>query len=188
MSSIIYIRRNERLKKGDMMNLKDVECKRWSGGTTTELYRDAEDYNIRISCARIDPGESVFSDFTGYQRVLKVLEGKVLITRKEKELELTPGKTLVFGGDEHIKSKNDLEVLDFNVIYKAEKTEAEVRELTGEDATGCKGRTLILSKEDGVTIEIDGGVKVLEKYDFIITDSNEIKTRGDLIAVVFKER
>jgi len=170
------------------MNLRDVEGKSWSGGITKELYRDREDYNIRISCARIDPGESVFSDFTGYQRVLKVLEGKVLITRGEELIELSPEKTFVFEGDEHIKSKNDLEVLDFNVIYKPEKTEVEVRELTDRGMIDFRGKTLILSKKDGITIEIDGVIKTLKRYDFIMTDSNEIKTSGDLIAVGFKER
>lgn len=167
------------------MNLKDVKNKIWSGGITKELYKDTKDYNIRISCAKIESGENIFSDFTGYRRILKVLEGRVLLKKGEEEIELIPNKTFIFKGSEHINSKNDLEVLDFNIIYKPEKIKVDIKELTGKNLINFKGKTLIFSKTNHTTIEINNNFKIMDKYNFLITNSNKIKTNEDLIAVSF---
>lgn len=167
------------------MNLRDMKNKIWSGGITKELYKDTKDYNIRISCAKIESEENIFSDFRGYRRILKILEGKVLLIKGEEEIELIPNKTFIFKGSEHINSKNDLEFLDFNIIYNPEKIEVDIKELTGKNFIDFKGKTLIFSKKNHTTIEINNNFKITDKYDFLITNSNKIKTNGDLIAISF---
>ncbi len=170
-----------------MKNLNDIEGNRWIGGITKELFRDRKDYNIRISCASIDPGESVFSDFTGYKRILKILEGRVELTRDNKVIDLTPKDIFVFGGEEHIKSKNNIEVLDFNVIYKTDICEVSLIEIKDEKDLDIEGKKLILSKSDGVEVEIEDEPQNMTRYDFIITDLTRIKVRGDSIVVIFKK-
>ncbi|MEI6856043.1 HutD family protein [Psychrilyobacter sp.] len=61
-------------------NLDEMSGKKWSGGITKELYRDIENFNIRISSASIEPGSSKFSDFTRYRRILIILENEVRLT------------------------------------------------------------------------------------------------------------
>ncbi|WIO74683.1 HutD family protein [Porticoccaceae bacterium LTM1] len=61
---------------------------RWDGGTTTELLIGpqgstlaARDFDVRISCARVEQS-GAFSDFSGYQRLLLILNGELTITHR----------------------------------------------------------------------------------------------------------
>ncbi len=171
-----------------MKNIKNLESKKWSGGITKEIYRDNEDYNIRISCAKIDSGESRFSDFTGYTRILKILEGMAIITRDSKEITLTSKDTFFFGGEEYIISKNEYDVLDFNVIYKKEILDVEIKDLVDEKVFILGGKSLILFTEKKGIIIFDGASKEMSKYDFLVTDAKEIELKGKGIFVNFKER
>ncbi len=99
------------------MRFKDVPIRKWNGGITRELYRDQDDFGVRISCAEIDPGETSFSDFAGYERILLVIEGNVRLERESGTVTIDPGQKLHFSGSEKIQSYNTSRVFDFNVIY-----------------------------------------------------------------------
>ena len=59
---------------------------------------------------------------------------------------MIPNKTFIFKGSEHINFKNDLEVLDFNIIYRPEKIKVDIKELIGKSLINFKCKTLIFSK------------------------------------------
>lgn len=98
--------------------------KRWSGGTTQELYifpKSASlpnrDFDFRISTATVEESESTFSSFPGYLRKLLVLEGELEINHQENHsVSLKPYEQDAFSGDWNTTSKG--QVRDFNVIYK----------------------------------------------------------------------
>lgn len=62
----------------------------WSGGTTTQLFiwpahatYAARDFDLRISTARVESEESVFTALPGYQRKLLILDGQLSIEHHE---------------------------------------------------------------------------------------------------------
>jgi len=83
--------------------LADVPAQAWrnGGGTTRELLAlgGAQAPDGRISVADIDaPGP--FSDFSGYERRMALLEGSGVALRGDAQLRLAPGGTpLVFRGE-----------------------------------------------------------------------------------------
>ena len=167
-------------------NIRDVKEKKWSGGITRELYRDKEDFNIRISCAEIDPGISNFSDFTGYNRILKILENQVTLEKNNEIISLDSNNYFVFDGSEKILSKNNNTVLDFNVIYKTDKVSVTFKELEKEKKLFIDANALIFSKSSNTTIKVSKEIKNLNKYDFItIKDKSVVDISGKCLVVLW---
>ena len=98
--------------------------KRWSGGTTQELYifpkstsLQNRDFDFRISTATVEESESTFSSFPGYLRKLLILEGELVISHQNHHsISLKPFEQDAFSGDWITFSRG--KVRDFNVIYK----------------------------------------------------------------------
>ncbi len=154
-------------------NLKDIEGRPWSGGTTREIYRDVEDFNIRISSAVIEAGASKFSDYSGYRRILKVLEGEVDLKRGSREIKLNNKGVLLFGGEEDIYSESPSSVLDFNVIFRGDKVNPTFLQVAEKTTLATRDRMLILSLEMGSKVEINNGWTILDRYDFLLFTEEE---------------
>ncbi|WP_319370622.1 HutD family protein [uncultured Ilyobacter sp.] len=167
-------------------NIRDVKEKKWSGGITRELYKDKEDFNIRISCAEINPGISNFSDFTGYNRILKILENQVILERGEQVVYLDKKNSFAFDGSERILSKSKHPVLDFNVIYKKDLISVTLKEVTGKTRISTGNNLLLLSKEDNTILETKDSARNLKKYDFTtIKGESIISISGDCLVVLW---
>lgn len=110
----------------------------WAGGTTTQLaifppdalYSD-RNFLWRISSAKVEAEESIFTSLPGIWRLIMVLEGELhLVHEGHHKVTLTPFEQDSFSGDWTTKSYG--KVTDFNLMM----------------ADGCEGKleAIILSK------------------------------------------
>ncbi len=169
-------------------NIGNIEGRPWSGGITREIYRDQEDFSLRISSAVIEPGASKFSDYSGYRRILKVLEGEVTLRRKEEEIKLDREGVFLFGGEEEIYSENPDRVLDFNVIFREERVQPSFMEVREETTLITRDKVLILSVEKDSKIEFKDKGSTLGRYDLLLLREEEekhIKLTGKFIVVTW---
>ena len=125
--------------KLEIKNLKDLPFTTWSGGTTTQLFIKPEnftvkdDFDIRISSATIEPGDSTFSDFSKYNRFLTILDGWIDIAHPSEDVNQCEGKRLerhipyYFDGAIKPISSSTVKVIDFNVIWKKSLAGVEVK-------------------------------------------------------------
>lgn len=168
--------------KLEIKNLKDLPFTTWSGGTTTQLFIKPEnftvkdDFDIRISSATIDPGNSTFSDFSKYNRFLTILEGWIDIAHPSEEVNQCVGKRLekhipyYFDGAIKTTSSSTIKVIDFNVIWKKSLAGIEVKILDFSKNTKIdlrNGEYFILSLEDNGKIVLFNDKFNLSKGDFI---------------------
>jgi environmental stress-induced protein Ves len=110
----------------------------WSGGTTTELYiyplyADVknQDFEFRISTAKVLTENSVFTFFPGFHRRLAILEGKLKMQFDDAEpVVLGEYEQVYFQGDWSTSAEGI--VTDFNVIY-SDEWEAEVEILAVDE-------------------------------------------------------
>lgn len=170
-------------------NLEEITGNRWRGGITKELHRDKKDFNIRISSASIEPGSSKFSDFSGYKRILVILENKVTLTREGETIDLYEGDTFFFDGKDDIRSENEKQVLDFNLIWNPQHTEADLNKICGKNNLFSSQKLFIFSLEDGSTFNHNSKDYTLDKYDFIEILDREYKNielEGDFIVINWK--
>ncbi|MDD2563479.1 MAG: HutD family protein [Salinivirgaceae bacterium] len=106
----------------------DFQTKKWTGGTTTELFIYPEgstyanrDFKFRISTATIEVEESVFTSLPGFQRTILILDGKIKICHKgHYEKQLGKFDTDKFFG--HWETSSIGTATDFNVMTSAEYT------------------------------------------------------------------
>ena len=168
-------------------NLKDMPAKKWAGGKTIELFRDQSDFNIRISCAYIDIGKSIFSDFSGYQRILHILEGKTTLNIDKNEVQLAEEQTIHFDGKKDVTSKNDIDVLDFNVIYKKEVIDASFSKVTKQTLNNKTDNIFIFSRQDETKVYLENSNLTLNKNDFVLLDKKNkgYTIEGSFLAVTF---
>lgn len=95
----------------------------WTGGTTTELLIFPENSSVseqnfeyRISTARVLVEKSEFTSFPNFNRKLAILEGKLKIQHNQSAWYfLEQGEQVEFSGD--WKTRSEGQVVDFNVIY-----------------------------------------------------------------------
>lgn len=95
---------------------------KWSGGTTTELliFPPAAEYakrnfKWRLSSAKVEDEESVFTHLPGISRIIMILKGKLLLQHEAHySVELNPFEQDCFSGDWTTKSFG--RVTDFNLM------------------------------------------------------------------------
>ncbi|MCS5421596.1 MULTISPECIES: HutD family protein [Psychrilyobacter] len=170
-------------------NLGEIIGNRWSGGITKELYRDMEDFNIRISSASIEPGSSKFSDFSRYRRILIILENEVTLTREDELIDLREGDAFSFHGKDEIRSENEKKVLDFNLIWDPLNVDVNLNKIYGESNLLTSQKIFIFSVDKGSNLNFNNKDYTLDKYDFIeIPDSEykDIKFKGKFILINWK--
>ncbi len=171
------------------INLKEISEKKWSGGITKELYRDTEDFNIRISSASIEPGSSKFSDFARYRRILIILENKVRLTRGNELIDLCENDVFSFHGKDEIRSENEKKVLDFNLIWDPLNVEVNLNKIYGESNLFTSQKIFIFSLNKGSNFNFNNKDYTLDKYDFVKILDREyknIKFKGEFILINWK--
>ena len=176
--------------KLEIKNLKELPFTTWSGGTTTQLFIKPEnftvkdDFDIRISSATIDPGDSTFSDFSKYNRFLTILDGWIDIAHPGEEEESCKGKRLekhipyYFDGAIKTTSSSPVKVIDFNVIWKKSLSGIEVNifDFSKNTELGLKnGEYFIFSLENNGEIVLFGDKFNFLKGDFIKINLSDVK-------------
>ncbi len=126
---------------------KDFKVGTWKGGSTTELYifpqtANYKDLNfeIRISSAKVELPESIFTPLPNVNRQLMILDGQIKITHKDHYSKiLSPFDVDTFQGDWQTTSEGIC--TDFNVMTmgnrKSELWAAELTENQKENITVC---------------------------------------------------
>ena len=96
----------------------------WAGGSTTELFITPEgasnaerNFELRISSATVELEESVFSDFSGYERHIAPLSGTMRLEHAgHHSVTLAPCETDSFEGSWTTSSFG--KCVDFNLIHR----------------------------------------------------------------------
>lgn len=104
----------------------DFKTSIWSGGQTKELFISPGNalvadrtFDFRISTATVEVENSIFSDFSGYNRIICSLNSSFYLKHSDLEyLCLTPFEFYSFSGSVKTESKGIF--TDFNIIYKPE--------------------------------------------------------------------
>jgi environmental stress-induced protein Ves len=113
--------------KEKIIKKEDFITTKWAGGETTQLAiypEDAifseKDFLWRISSATFTSTESNFSDFSGYQRYILPLEGKLRVYHEGLySRELDKYEVEYFDGSWRTSSENTLDCRDYNFIVKS---------------------------------------------------------------------
>ncbi|WP_326631072.1 MULTISPECIES: HutD/Ves family protein [unclassified Streptomyces] len=168
------------------------------GGVTREIAASPEgapldDFDWRVSLADVS-ADGPFSSFPGVDRTLTVVEGA--------------GMDLMVGGEHHIVDEQywphdfpgDLEtdgrllggpVVNLNVMYRRERTTAEVAVVRGtlRLLAPQSGTVLAVALEDGAVL--DGHDIELDCYDAVVADSASpgvLRTQGWALLVTLSVR
>lgn len=107
---------------------EEQTVKRWSGGTTTELFLwppdgsyEKRNFLCRVSTAECLDRESVFTMLPGTDRILSVLDGEIRLRHNGGDwYTLMPGMQTSFAGDEKTESRGTC--VDFNIMMKGGTT------------------------------------------------------------------
>lgn len=105
---------------------KDFVINKWSGGQTTQFFiyptdskLENRNFIFRVSSATFTTTSSVFSDFSGYQRYILAMNGRLSVSHEGLySRDLAPYEVEYFNGDYNISSTNSLDCRDFNLIVK----------------------------------------------------------------------
>lgn len=174
-------------------NIQDLAFTKWSGGTTTQLFiqpkgfKVSDDFDIRISSATIRPGDSNFTNFKNHNRFLTILEGWIDISHpnngeKEGVTRLEKNSPYYFDGAIETVSKSDVEVTDFNVIWKKSISNVKVeilnlKELTKKEVEN--GECFIFVLDNTSSIE-------LNEKDYLVTQGDFIQIKEDKAKMLMK--
>ena len=133
----------------------------WAGGSTTELFitpasaSNAErNFDVRISSATVDMEESVFSDFSGYERHITPLSGTMRLEHEgHHSVTLSPCAVDSFKGDWTTRSFG--KCVDFNLIHRP-GWQGKITSFTKEATLSLKkkGYTGIYALKDNITATI----------------------------------
>jgi len=112
--------------KWKIIDKEDFIVTKWTGGETTQLFIYPEDaifseknFLWRVSSATFTSTESRFSDFTGYQRYILPLNGKLSLYHEGLyNRELDKYEVEYFDGSWTTFSKNSLDCRDYNFIVR----------------------------------------------------------------------
>ncbi|MDX1722192.1 MAG: HutD family protein [Pseudomonas sp.] len=144
-------------------------------GSTLEIARDQgeglEGFGWRLSIA--DIGESGgFSAFTGYQRIISVLEGDGMQLRVDGVLSrpLLPFDPFAFGGDSRVECRLlGAAIRDFNLIYAPQRYAARLQWLAPEQPLRVFSAAtvkLVFSAAQALEVRLDdGSAACLGRYD-----------------------
>ena len=105
-----------------MIKKNEFQVSEWSGGTTTELLIYPEDakysdrnFKWRLSSARVEAEESIFTHLPGISRIIMVVDGVLRLEHEEHhKVVLNPFEQDSFMGN--WKTKSFGKVTDFNLM------------------------------------------------------------------------
>ena len=172
-----------------MKILTEFHTSKWSKGETTELYISPEsasltkrDFDFRISIATIN-GESTFTPFDGFSRVLTLLEGELeLIHKGNHTTNLLPFDQDYFKGAWTTKSFGIAK--DFNVICKEElEPFVEVMHLkAGQNrALDAIENDRIIYVEEG---QVEIGEEKIQSESLILLDNSSVHIKTDISSII----
>jgi len=168
----------------------------WSGGTTTPLFifpvdsdYASRDFLFRISTATVQTATSIFTDLTGYQRIIMLLQGNLSITHNnEVTHHLKPLIPHFFDGA--WKTTAIGKVTDFNVIFKPEiKTHIDVVLLSANQSNQIQTSKdficLYLAKGQITIWENQQAYNVYEN-DFVLLDGEQLHLDATAESIIIK--
>ncbi|GLK90071.1 HutD/Ves family protein [Pseudomonas turukhanskensis] len=152
-------------------------------GTTLEILRDGaglEAFNWRLSIADVTQA-GPFSAFTGYQRIITVLEGEGMQLQVDGALSrpLRALDAFAFAGDSQVQcSLLGGAIRDFNLIYAPDRCRARLQWMVaGESAVFSSAATVVVfSAGEALRVELNGEVVVLGQYDCLHISSSQLQT------------
>ncbi|MNF79341.1 hypothetical protein D3C84_615530 [compost metagenome] len=162
-------------------------------GSTLEIARDAGDgldgFGWRLSIA--DVGESGgFSAFTGYQRVITVLEGSGMRLEVDGQAsrDLKALDAFAFDGGSVVQCELiDGPIRDFNLIYSPKRYAARLQWLRVDGELklfSSAGTLLLFAAEGGVSLSVDGQrSEVLGQHDCL-----HLEASGELAELTLSAR
>ncbi|WBW99069.1 HutD/Ves family protein [Oceanirhabdus sp. W0125-5] len=177
----------------EVIKKNDFKTSEWSGGTTTQLMIYPKDslysernFKWRLSSAKVEVEESIFTNLPGIWRLIMVIEGELHLEHKgHHKAYLKPFQQDSFSGEYETRSFG--KVTDFNLMM----------------GNGCKGALEHLSLNRGESKNIsficDIGEDLTEITEVfycvegeieILTENNEKINlfKGDLISVTRGEK
>lgn len=136
--------------KHKVIHAADVIRKKWSGGISSQYYiypegadRSTGEYALIVTSATVELEESVFSDYTGFDRVIMSLtEAYDLIHGDQESHHLQPFEPHAFTGEEKTVSKGVY--TDCNLIMKRGQCAGEMSSVLlapGSSFYGPQGTT-----------------------------------------------
>lgn len=148
---------------------EDFITNKWDGGETTQLAiypEDAifsrKDFLWRVSSATFTSTQSKFSDFSGYQRYILPLNGRLSVYHKGLySRELDKYEVEYFDGSWSTFSENSLDCRDYNFIVKS----------------GYLAKLQILNEGDEYLLEGSKIVSVFSVRDFVLNLCNKNEKR-----------
>lgn len=150
--------------KIEIIEQQDCPNSNWSGGTTTQLYiypqglTVKDEFLFRISSATVVAGESLFSDFSKYQRFLTTLKGDLWLQHNSNKRKLRqPFEPEFFDGAIKTCSYSDEEIIDFNIIWRKELQTPQIRIIDARLVpvrVHCQGQIFIYNYEKNAKINL----------------------------------
>lgn len=168
----------------------------WSGGTTTELFiypeganYSARDFLFRISTATVQTETSTFTDLTGFNRILMLLNGDLTITHNQQSTHhLTPFTPHFFDGAWQTNAQGI--VTDFNVIFKPEvdaNIEVLQLDINQQISLDNNGNLLFIYVIEGsLDLENNETQWHLNEKDFMSTDQTQFNINPKTTSTVIK--
>ncbi|MGS1104890.1 HutD/Ves family protein [Achromobacter anxifer] len=151
------------------------------GGTTQEVACNpggsAAAFDWRLSIADV-AGDGGFSAFTGYQRIITVLEGPgiQLTVDGSEQAPLAPRQAYAFSGDAQVQCRLlDGPIRDFNLIYAPARWHARLQWVAGAGPWtfySAARDVLVLTAAGALTVRVDGKPQALpSRYDCLHAES-----------------
>lgn len=149
------------------------------GGSTEEITRDAgaglEGFGWRLSIADIAESGG-FSTFTGYQRVITVLQGDgmTLCVDGDDTRPLLPLDPFAFSGESQVScTLLGGAIRDFNLIYAPQRYSARLQWLDGEQRFFSSASTvLVFSVSELLEVTVGEKTAQLGRHDCLQLDGN----------------
>ena len=151
------------------------------GGFTEEITRDSgeglDGFGWRLSIADIEESGG-FSSFTGYQRIITVLEGDGmrLLVDGQASRPLLPFDAFAFAGESQVSCKLlGGAIRDFNLIYSPQRYRARLQWLDGTHRLFSSASTLLLfAASSQVEVAMAGReMQRLALYDCLRLEGND---------------
>ena len=149
------------------------------GGSTEEITRDAglglDGFGWRLSIADIAESGG-FSSFSGYQRVITVLQGDgmTLCVDGEDTRPLLPLDPFAFSGKSQVScTLLGGAIRDFNLIYAPQRYSARLQWLDGEQRFfSSAGTVLVFSVSELLEVVVGEKTAQLGRHDCLQVDGN----------------
>lgn len=175
-------------------NSRDLPVARWTGGTTTQLVLFPPDasfqernFLFRISTAVIEGETSDFTPLAGFERILIVLKGNMVLKHHfehgTQQFALGTFEQHSFKGEWTTTSEGS--ITDFNVIFKPE-VHAEAQVLHNTKLTVPAGCFLFLWSIEGETSV--NGISLRESHFVFeqLKESATLSVKGRACCVILR--